>query len=115
MASRADLAIYQGDDWAALVSVLDGTGAAVDITGYVPQAQIRLGPADANPKVLVEITALVDALITGQINLSIPNATTALMSGSYAWDLQLTTPSGAIMTLLAGTVIVTQEVTREAA
>jgi len=114
MVGRADLAIYQGDDWAGIVTVYDG-GAAAVLTGYLPQAQIRLGPADTNPKVLVEIAAALDTTITGQINLSIPSTTTTYMSGSYAWDLQLTTPTGVIMTLLAGQVVVTQEITREAA
>jgi hypothetical protein len=34
-------------------------------------------------------------------------------SGLYVWDLQLTAPDGAVETILAGNVQVTQEVTRE--
>jgi hypothetical protein len=115
MAAQANIAIYQGDDWAAIVSVLDGSGNAADLTGYIPAAQIRLGPADCYPQVLVEITAAIDATVTGQIDLTIPNATTMLMSGQYDWDLQITDPNGVITTLLAGQVIVTQEITRETA
>jgi hypothetical protein len=105
---KANLVVYQGDDYAAVVTV----SGVSDLTGYTAQAQIRLGPADTNPQVVVEIeTALV---LPSTINLVIPNAITGQLSGMYAWDLQVTDPNGIISTLLAGNVTVTPEVTREA-
>jgi hypothetical protein len=107
MPSKADLAIYQGDDYAAVVTV-DGVP---DLTGYVAQAQIRLGPADLCPQVVVEIdTALA---LPNQINLLIPDNITGRLSGIYMWDLQITDPAGITSTILAGNVVVTREVTRE--
>lgn len=107
MPTIADLAIYQGDDYAAVVTV----SGVDDLTGFTPQAQIRLGPADTNPQVVVEINAAVSP--PNQINLTIPDAITTQLSGIYAWDLQITDPGGVISTLLAGKVVVTPEVTRE--
>jgi hypothetical protein len=111
MPGLANLSIYQGDDYAALVTVAGTAGAAVDLTGYTAQAQIRLGPADQNAVIVVEmITSVVPP---NSINLAIPHTITCLLSGCYVWDLQLKSPEGAISTVLAGKVVVTSEVTRE--
>jgi len=109
MAGRADLVIYQGDDWGATVNVKNGTGPA-DITGFTAKAQIRQDVADNDPDVNVEITTVVSS---PTVELTIPAAATVdLICGSYVWDLQLTSPAGQITTILAGNVSVTQEVTR---
>jgi hypothetical protein len=114
MVSQADIQLYQGDDWAGIVTVMDGDAPASLSGGYLAQAQIRLGPADSWPT-LVEMGAFVDPIVQGQINLSIPSASSTLLTCNYLWDLQLTAPSGVVTTLLAGRVLVTQEITREAA
>jgi hypothetical protein len=111
MPSTANLAIYQGDDYAAIVTVNDGSGTSPDLTGYTPQAQIRLGPADTNSIVVVEIAATLN--LPNTINLSIPRSITTQLSGGYSWDLQLIKPDATIETILAGKVQVTLEVTRE--
>jgi hypothetical protein len=113
MVSKANLAIYQGDDFAAVVTVYNGTATPPDLTGYTVQSQIRLGPADTNPDVVVEIATALHPPNT--INLSIPRNITVQLSGSYAWDLQLTAADGTVSTVIAGLVTVTPEVTREIA
>jgi|SRR5215471_20953033 len=113
MVTQVDIEVYQGDDWAGIVTVMDGDQPAT-LTGYTAQAQVRLGPADTTP-VLVEMGAIVDPIITGRINLSITSTDSATLKCNYLWDLQLTAPSGVVTTLLAGRVLVTQEITREAA
>ena len=108
MPGKANLVLYQGDDYAAVVTV----SGVSDLSGYTAQAQIRLGPADSNPQVVVEIETTVAPPST--INLEIPNDITGQLSGMYAWDLQVTDPDGIVSTILAGSVVVTPEVTREA-
>jgi hypothetical protein len=111
MVGAADLEVYQGDDYAATVTVANVTGTTPDLTGYTAHAQIRLTPADHSPK-LIEMVTHVSPPNT--ILLSIPNAqTVTLIYAHYVWDLQVTAPDGTITTLLAGYVDVTQEVTRE--
>jgi hypothetical protein len=109
--SRANLAIYQGDDYTGVVTVTNGSPTPPDLSTYSAQAQIRDGPADSNPTVVVEIALTVAG---NQIALAIPAAqTVTLTNGPYAWDLQLTPAAGApIQTILAGAVNVTLEVTR---
>jgi hypothetical protein len=112
MASKADLHVYQGDDYAANVTVTSGdTTIPPDhlLAGYTAQAQIRTGTADATPVVL-EITAQV---LSPLIILSIPHDQTETLSGNFKWDLQVVSPDGIITTLLAGNVKVQSEVTRE--
>lgn len=111
MPSTANLDIYQGDDYPAFVAVADSDGAPADLTGYTAKAQIRVNVADRAPEVVVEI----DCTITGSdIYLSIPHAKTIDLTGiNYVWDLQLTSASGIITTILAGKVRVSLEVTRD--
>jgi hypothetical protein len=112
MPSPGNLNIYQGDDYAATVTVFYINGLPADLTGYTAQSQIRNGPADQDPIVLAEIVATV--VPPNQVTLVIPGSvTTGLSGGSYAWDLQLTSPSGAITTIMAGSAISTSEITRE--
>jgi hypothetical protein len=107
----ADLEVYQGDDFLATVTVMEGSKPA-DITGYTAQAQIRRDVADNDPEVAVEITTVVTS---PYITLSILHDVTATMSGIYVWDLQIINTDGAIETILTGQVRVTQEVTRAVA
>jgi hypothetical protein len=110
MATRADLVLYQGDDYAATVTVSNGLPPDEVLVGYTAQAQIRESVADESPAVLIEIgTAVVSPLIV----LSIPrDQTVELCGGNYVWDLQLTAADGTVTTILAGAVRVTPEVTR---
>ena len=112
MASKGDLLIYQGDDYRATVTLSNQDGSPVDLTGFTAQAQIREDVADVAPDVLVEIGT---TLGTSAVELSIPNAQTKLLNGTYRWDLQLTSADGFITTVLAGKVTATAEVTRSAA
>lgn len=111
MPQRADLRIYQGDDYAATVTVSNGLAPDEVIAGYTAQAQIREDVADNAPDVLVEIVTVVES---PYIFLSIRrDQSGSLRGGIYAWDLQITAPDGSITTILAGRARVTAEVTRE--
>jgi hypothetical protein len=107
--SQADLALYQGDDYAATVAVALATGSPADLTGYTAASQIRRGVADAEPEVAAEFTCVVQSPL---VLLSLTHDETATLNGQYMWDLQLTGASGAITTILRGKVIVTAQVTR---
>lgn len=110
MPSRADLQIYQGDDYAATVTVSNGLPPDQVLVGYTAQAQIRADVADESSDVLVDIGA---AVLSPSIVLSIPRDQTAsLCGGEYVWDLQITAVDGTVTTILVGVVRVTPEVTR---
>ena|SRR5215471_5979839 len=106
-----NLEIYQGDDYAAEITVTDSDdAAAADLTGYTTQAQIRRGPADEYPDIVVRFA--VAMTLPNLVTLTIPHDLTAQLVGRYIWDMQLTDPSGYMQTLVAGDVVVTKEVTR---
>ena len=110
MPARADLRIYQGDDYGAVVTVNGGEPPDV-IAGYTAKAQIREDTADACPDVAAEI---VTEVVSPVINLTLPADVTVNLCGQYVWDLEITDPNGTVTTILAGNVVVTNEVTREA-
>jgi hypothetical protein len=107
--AKANLVMYQGDDYAALVTVADASGNPADLTGWQAHSHIRVGPADKYPDIAAEMVLRVEG---DKIILGLHAAETRQLAGQYAWDLQLTSPDGARVTLLAGAVNVTQEVTR---
>ena len=108
--SRANLDIFQGSDYAATVTVEYVDGTPVDLTGWTAKAQLRNGTADCSPEVIHEISTTIT--LPDQVVLSIPHDTTTTLKGRYAWDLDLTSPEDAIITVLAGAANVTAEVTR---
>jgi hypothetical protein len=105
------LLIYQGDDYAAVVTVqtLDGTPA--DLTGYTAEAQIRRDVADRQPVVTATMNVNIE-LTTSSIFLTLTHTQTLALMGTYVWDRQITDTNGVVTTILAGPVTVTQEVTR---
>jgi hypothetical protein len=113
MILTADLAIYQGDDWAALVTVYQADGVtAANLAGYSAQAQIRSGPADQQTVVAAEILCTI--VLPNQISLSLTHQQTAQLGEQwYQWDLQLVSAAGVISTILAGQVDLSYETTRE--
>lgn len=112
MAKQQDLCLYQGDDWAAMVTVLNCDRTTPDLTGYIANAQIRQGVADQSWCVAAELTCAV--VPPNLISLSLTSAqTTFLDQSAYCWDMQVTSPAGIVSTLLSGNVQITFEVTRE--
>lgn len=108
MPNRADLLIYQGDDYTAVVTVNQGQPPDI-IDGYTAQAQIREDFADQCSEIAVAIDTQVNS---PYIDLAIPAAETVNLCGEYVWDLQVVSPGGIASTLLTGKVKITPEVTR---
>ena len=108
--TKADLQIYQGDDYMASVKVMNDDGTDADLTGYTAQAQIRYGPADEEEEIIVDLAPVVAP--EGLIAFTIPRAVTADLSGRYQWDLQIVAGTGEVTTLLAGDVVAVKEITR---
>src|SRR5262245_16818399 len=106
----ADLPIYQGDGFAAVVEILDGNGDPADLTGYSALAQIRKGPADLFPEVTETITTTISS---PNVVLSLTaSQTSKLTNNPLFWDLELTDAEGMPTTVLSGNVVVTLEISR---
>jgi hypothetical protein len=106
---EVDLVLYRGDDFYLTVTVTAAAGGPFDLTGYVPTAQIRETPDDADPP-LAAFTATVAANV---ITLHLTHtAAAALTVDPAVWDVQIADPLGGITTLARGSVTVTLDVTR---
>jgi hypothetical protein len=108
---RTNLTIYQGDDYAAVVTVRNADGTPADISTYTAEAQIRRAAADVDEVVVATFTAVV---ASPAVNLTLTHDQTLPLTGSYVWDLQLVSAGGVITTIMAGQVRMTAEVTRAA-
>lgn len=106
--ASANLTLYQGDDYSAVVHVTAG-GVAADLTGYTAKAQLRRDVADKADVVDAEFEA---AIVGSDVLLALEGAVTEALSGKYVYDMQLTAADGAVQTVIAGTATVTAEVTR---
>ena len=105
MASRADLTITNGDDYAATVSVLlDDGQTPADLTGYTVLAQIKNNPSDLAADAVMNFATTVNQ---NTIALGLTHDQTQTLIGSrYVWDLETTDSSGWIATIVYGQVTV---------
>src|SRR5262245_2750693 len=109
MPSQADLLLFQSDDYSGTVTVYASDGTPANITGYTALAQIRRAVADQEPVVAVTIGT---TITSPNVALAIPGAQTKTLSGQYVWDLQLTSPTNIVTTVVKGKVKVELEVSR---
>ena len=109
--SSGDLYIYQGADFAAIVTVENEDGTPADIAGWTARSQIRRNVADLDPEIAAELTCLVEA--PNFVKLSLLKDATLELCGRYVWDLDLYSPTGASWPVMSGKVLGTQEVTRD--
>lgn len=111
MAKRQDLTVFQGDDYAAMVTVSNFDRTPADLTGYTAKAQMREGIADQSWWVSAEFLCAV--VLPNLVSISLTSdQTTLLRQPAYLWDLQLISPDGIVTTLLGGSVAIIFEVTR---
>lgn len=101
-----DLYVYAGDDLVLEVDVTDDQGAAVDLTGYTAEAQIR---ASAEAPTAIDFTT---ALTANKITLTLTSAETESLPLKGVWDVQITSGTGVVSTLTGGKITVTAGVTR---
>jgi hypothetical protein len=109
-AANRPISLTRGDSYTHLVRFVAGDGTtAIVKTGYTYAAQLRASPDGA----LLADFACTDGDATGQIWVTLaPAASELLAAGRAVWDLQETSPAGAVVTKLAGAVTVYADVTR---
>ena len=97
MATVSNIFIDQGTTFTTTISIADENGSALDVTGYSGIAQLR--------KTYESITSVGFSVVfetpttNGQITISLTDAqTSALESGKYVYDVNLTLPGGATKT-----------------
>jgi hypothetical protein len=108
---QVDLALYKGDTGKFRITVTDDLGAPVNISGATWDSDIRINAADPGTPV-ANFTITPVAGDSSSVDVSIAAAiTTTLAVTTYFYDLQMTL-SGVVTTLMNGSLIVTQDVSR---
>ena len=110
MASAVNLNIYQGDDYAADITVTESDGLTpADLTGYTAQAHIRQNLTATGDPIAEFACMIAGNVITIILEHDLSKL---LVTSPLVWDLQIIDASGWITTLVAGQVLVTKEVTK---
>jgi hypothetical protein len=111
MPATLDWPWYRGDTPKAVRVTVKAGGDPVDLTGSSFAAQVRRFPD--SPDVLVDLPVVVDDPETGVVRV-VPTDEHARDLGvrEAAWDLEWTDTAGRVLTLVAGAVTVTADVTR---
>lgn len=105
-----DLILYAGDVFNMVVKVFNANGTPVDLTGAITKSQIRA--SSGSSVVLAEFAIQADG--TNEFKLGLTSGITASLPANAVWDFQVTdaVDPAKVMTLAAGKVTVTGEVTR---
>ncbi len=98
---------WRGDSVAEPITIKEA-GVAADVSARTFTSQLR---RTANSTPAIDLDIDMDGTADGLIVLRLDEDATALLSGSYAWDLQQVT-DGAVRTLAAGTWSFDSDVTR---
>ena len=108
-----DITIWQGADYDKTFTVLQN-GTALNWTGYSAAMQVR--EAVDSTAYLLSLTngsGITLGGTAGTILINISNAqSSAIDAGSYSYDLELISGSGAVTRILQGSFIVSGQVTR---
>lgn len=110
MAIIANLYIDQGTDFSVTVDVTDSAGDILELSGYSASAQIRKTYSSSSVSASFSTSI---AELAGQVTLSLTDTqTSALESGRYVYDLNITSGAGLVTRVIEGQAIVTPGVTR---
>lgn len=113
-----NITFVQGDTYNLRLRFKDANSDPVDITGWEFKAQVRAN-YDAE-LALAEFTYVIDDQVTntGYVDLTLSDIQTTplpvavMPDPSGYWDLEITYPSGDVLTVMAGKVTVKAQVTR---
>lgn len=99
--------VYSGDTATITIIISDENDQPIDMTDYTVTSEIRKNVTDANP----DSTITVNANSNGIVSLTIPD--TSILAEYQYFDIQtVDNNSGVVNTILKGTIIKEQDVTK---
>jgi len=105
---HADLIVYRGDTGRFRVNVTDSTGTPLDVSTAVFDCDIRLTPDSEYNLTSLTVTPVPGMPSTIEVS---NTAAQARLFDDGVWDLEMVL-AGEVITLLAGAVVVTDDVSR---
>ena len=111
MATISNIFIDQGANFETTVTINDGNGSALDLTGYTALAQIRKTYQSVTSTSFT--TGIESPTTLGQITISLTSTQTASLEfGRYVYDLIITDPSGTTTRVVEGIATINPSVSR---
>ncbi len=114
MPGKKDYSVVQGETFLRTVYIKVG-GVPVNLTGYTAKMEIRdpaAGGVDPAAVTLEDGSGITLGTTGGDIALEVDSAATAALPlGKYDYDLRLTSGTGIVLYLLAGSFTVSRRVT----
>jgi hypothetical protein len=108
MPKNYDMVIYKGDYVELFITLKDPLGAAINLSGFTPKAQLK---ANYEGPMIKEFACALTATV-GQVRIYLSSSvSSSLIPGDYIWDFQITSSGLETRTYLAGDVVVNKEVT----
>jgi hypothetical protein len=108
MATKLNLFIDQGTDFATTIEVEDESGTPINLSTYTGRAQMRKHYTSSTYN---SFTVAGDA--NGVITVSMNAATSAnIVGGRYVWDLEMVSGGNVVSRIVEGIVTINPEVTR---
>lgn len=106
------LSVYRGDDKDWNLTFKNSNGVAINLTGSKIFFTVKKNRSDADSVALIkkDVASHVDA-VGGLSKISLTHSDTAVDVGIYFFDIQLVDGAGNVATVVAGTFVVTQDVT----
>lgn len=106
--------IDQGADFTKVITLRDSSGSPVNLTGFTARMHVRRD-VDAS-SILVELSTQNGRIAlggaAGTITLTLSAATTAGISRSGVYDIEIVSSGGQVSRVLRGDFVVDREVTR---
>lgn len=104
----------KGDDYSALLTLTDGTGTAIDITGWTVTFTIKNNYNDSDSDAIYQqIITTHTSPTQGKTTISIPDATSETFdTKTYLYDIQTVSDATVVKTILKGDFKVAWDVTR---
>lgn len=104
-----ELDLYAGDDEAFMVSFVDESSAAIDVSHLTWTSQIR---SSRNSETAFDVDINTDDAVNGNIVIEISATITRTLPRSGVWDLQYVSEDEKSVTILQADVTCSQDVTR---
>jgi len=112
-ATYQDLNFDEGDDFPYIVTVIDGDGAAVDLTDYTFYMTVKKKPNDSDENAIFKKTITsIPSPTLGIVTITIDRADTQnKVPGIYPYDIKYKSATSTVRTLLYGKFKITQAIT----
>lgn len=106
--------IFQGATWTWQVEMTNPDDTKMNLTGYSVRGQLRrtFDSSTVDLDLTTGSMISISDAANGVISLNVPAATTANLTGTYKWDVELVSGGGLVYRIIQGEITVSREVTR---